>query len=365
MAPVWHPNAVSERTLRSRTMVSKFSLYQGQHCTQARERSVSCGHWPRAGCPTSHTHSALLNTAVVQFISSLDARRKRKLKIREIVRQCCFITMEQNDRLGSASPHVAALRAITAAGQLRRRLVSFNSKFSAAQRMSIVSLGLPRNSIVSIDERTTRNNSSASLVSCVSPTPQTSGHVSDATIPKRLFSALAASDDDDDLEPARRVKDNFQFKYDSPPGQIDVCSPPSESPLDVSVRQAAEVAATVNDEEAASLVGAATLNPVVSPTILEPKRKPKKGAFSLKPPAVLKKKNLFGKDLQMEMTNRHKKDSETRLVRAAESRSTQLQSSHITKLNRIWNKAGKSLPDADDLAHPRRGKRSHAELELS
>lgn len=302
---------------------------------------------------------------MVHFISSLDARRKRKLKIPEIVHQCCFTTMEQDDRLGSASPHVAALRAIAAAGQLRRRLVSFNSTLSAAQRMSIVSLGLPRNSIVSVDERTTRNNSYASLVSCVSPTPQTSGHISDATVSKRLFSALAASDDDDDLKPARRVKDDFQFKYDSPLGQIDVSSPPSESPLDGSVGQAATVSATVDNEEAASPVDAATLHPVASPPILEPKRKPKKGAFSLKPPAVLKKKNLFSKDLQMEMTNRHKKDSETRLVRAAESRSTQLQSSHITKLNRIWNKAGKSLPDADDLALPRRGKRSHAELELS
>ncbi|CAK7910061.1 hypothetical protein CAAN1_21S01838 [[Candida] anglica] len=172
-----------------------------------------------------------------------------------------------SDRSGSNSPHVTAtamsLPATSALNQRRKRSVSVTSNSSAvagpAHRMSIISLGSPRNSIVSVDDMlrtTTRNNSYASLSSLTStaPAPATtlaatsSPHAMHqpppapqhlpSSMPPSITSTIPTtlhplnylqsthisppktilSDDEDEVSEAERsfsIKENFQFKFDS------------------------------------------------------------------------------------------------------------------------------------------------------
>lgn len=383
----------------------------------------------------------------------------------------------ESDKLSSASPHIGGavqppllfqIQAQTlqqnvvrpqvsnaALNSLRKRSVSMNSNSSltAAHRMSIISLGSPRNSIVSVDDalRTThtRNNSCTSLTSVSSPVASNLGNSGGASLAGNLSHNLVAakksphsnpisslfhsgsstditvllSDDDVSdhlsqpiLHKRFKLKDDFQFKYDAPepptplqpyPPAGKVSSPLTELPLDAGshLTQGTNLA----PEER---VPPRDLNPLPSTNAdssennnLHKKSKVQQLLQLPKAPnMLLKKKNLFSKDLQYEISNRKLetvfvrntaennklalggsktsnpknvessgagagvstsiKSASSRIVPNNENTMEQ-QNSLITKLNRKWNKSNSILDKfpGKKIESQRERKRSRAILE--
>ncbi|CAH2355419.1 hypothetical protein CLIB1423_26S00386 [[Candida] railenensis] len=386
----------------------------------------------------------------------------------------------ESDKSSSASPHIGGvvqppslfqIQAQTsqqnvvrpqvsnaALNSLRKRSVSMNSNSSLtpAHRMSIISLGSPRNSIVSVDDalRTThtRNNSCTSLTSVSSPVASNLGNSGGTNLGGNLSHNLVAakksphsnpitslfhsgsstditvllSDDDVSdhlsqpiLHKRFKLKDDFQFKYDAlepstppqPAGKIS--SPLTESPLDAGSR--IMHGTNLAPEER---VPPRDLNPSPSSNAdssennnLHKKSKVQQLLQLPKAPnMLLKKRNLFSKDLQYEISNRksetvfvrstaennkstlggskttNPKNDETSATGAGAGASTsasasiksvasriipnnentmEQQNSLITKLNRKWNKSNSILDKfpGKKIELQRERKRSRAILE--
>lgn len=120
---------------------------------------------------------------------------------------------------GSTSPHIIKPLAVHKQRLSSMNSVTSNQSVSHTRSMSIISLGSPRNSIVSIDDgfRPTRNNSLTLLASLSTPADEPDNYTL-ANHPKLKAlknSSAIISDDESDTESflKRRVKRDFQFDY--------------------------------------------------------------------------------------------------------------------------------------------------------
>lgn len=128
-----------------------------------------------------------------------------------------------------------------------------------------------------------------------------------------------------------RLKDDFQFKYDppvSPPPQPPhfhkLSSPLADSPLDAGVSLLPHVSHDLIKVE-----------PNIPMSSDSTHKKSKQHSIKSSVTAsFLKKKNLFSKDLQLEISNRYKRDySETRFVRTPGSADNAANSQETTTTN--------------------------------